>query len=323
MKTSREIFDDYVSIVITSYNRPFYLKACLESLEKNADVPFEVIISDDGSEPEIREEIYKICAERASIGIFNYGLNGGLNISVNRAISLTHSKILIFLNDDCTLDRPCLGDIYNALSKPYVGYLCPTNEVKNEDISHDLPRIKVGDTSFFLTGKLANGCAIAFRREVWEEVGGFCEEGNSNNADNMFIFKIIRAGYWKGVIPGGAIVGTVPPNAPGYIASGEFGARKRGSDNAYPRIFGLTLDEYYDICARRREACQRWTDNQQGVPGFSKVLEAGLADIPYWGNYVLNTIKGIDARTIDWEACGKHGQDKWKGMILEDLCLEA
>lgn len=319
MKTSREIFDDYVSIVVTSYNRPFYLRTCLESLEKNADMPFEVIIHDDGSEPEQREEIYKICAERASVGVFNYGLNSGLNISTNRAVALAHSRYILFLNDDCILDRPCLGDICNTLSKQYIGYLCPTNEVTITDTLPDLPRIRVGDTSFFLTGRLANGCSIAFRREVWDEVGGFCEEGNSNNADNMFIFKIIRAGYWKGVLPGLPVIGNVPPNAPGYVASGEFGARKRGSDNAYPKIFDLTLEEYHDICARRREYCQKWTDNQQGVPGFSKVLEAGLADIPYWSNYVLDTIKGIDARTINWEACKKHGQDRWKGMILEDL----
>ena len=48
-----------VSLIITSYNWPAALDACLESVEKQSQPPVEVLIADDGSLPDTRELIMR------------------------------------------------------------------------------------------------------------------------------------------------------------------------------------------------------------------------------------------------------------------------
>src|SRR6188508_313743 len=43
---------DLISVIVTTYNRPDALDAVLRSLSRQTDRDFEVVVADDGSEPE-------------------------------------------------------------------------------------------------------------------------------------------------------------------------------------------------------------------------------------------------------------------------------
>ena len=49
-----------VSLVISTYNRPDALEACLESVRRQSVLPIEVIIADDGSTEETRQTIERL-----------------------------------------------------------------------------------------------------------------------------------------------------------------------------------------------------------------------------------------------------------------------
>jgi glycosyltransferase involved in cell wall biosynthesis len=88
VRSSPQIFgpDQFISIVISSFYRPFYLKRCLESIHKHADMPFEIIVHDDGSGQAERDQIYRDLSPLISTLILNLGGNMGLNVSANRAV---------------------------------------------------------------------------------------------------------------------------------------------------------------------------------------------------------------------------------------------
>ncbi|MGH6670693.1 MAG: glycosyltransferase, partial [Xanthobacteraceae bacterium] len=43
---------ELISVIVTTYERPDALDACLRSLSRQADRDFEIIVADDGSGPE-------------------------------------------------------------------------------------------------------------------------------------------------------------------------------------------------------------------------------------------------------------------------------
>ncbi len=313
--------DEFISVVIPTYCRPFYLEKALDTLAEFADMPYEVIVHDDGSRQDFKEEVFAM-SHRISTTIFNNGMNMGLCVSPNRCISVASSKYILFLNDDCFFVDKCLSDICNTLSKEYVGLLSVANDIgdlPDKDV-HD-----VGGTRFAISNYLGGGSTIAFRKSVWEEVGGFDTRSTSGQADNVFIYKMLRAGYWKAVLEGHdrAKVGNFEYGDE-YSPTQPF---TRGNDCSVPKIFGMPLQEMIRLNVEQRVANQYWVDGERTIPDRHTYDDrpnpiAGLNDIPYWGDYFVDVFGGknsFSAHEIDWEVAKIHGHDKWKKEICKDF----
>ena len=44
-----------ISVIVSTYNRPDALGACLRSLGRQTDKHFEIVVADDGSGPQTRD----------------------------------------------------------------------------------------------------------------------------------------------------------------------------------------------------------------------------------------------------------------------------
>jgi GT2 family glycosyltransferase len=86
-----------VSIVIPVYNGWMYLYQCLRSvLEQTADIPYEVIIVDDGSTDEISSLLDRV----SSVRVLRNGRNEGFVESCNRGAREAAGEYVLFLNND-------------------------------------------------------------------------------------------------------------------------------------------------------------------------------------------------------------------------------
>ena len=315
--------DKYISVVAPTYCRPFYLKKMLDSIEEFADMNYEIIIHDDGSPPELQEEVFRM-RDRMSIVSFNTGMNQGLPAAANHAISRATSKYILFFNDDCFLINKCFTDICNTLSKPYVGMVSIANDVgplRDSDGVCD-----VNGSRFALSNFLGGGSTIAFRKDVWAEVGGWDERSTSGQSDNVFIYKILKSGYWKGLMEGPerAKVGN-------FVYGDDYKPTQpfsNGDDCSIPRIFGMGKNHYIRANWMRREACQYWVDGERTIPDRRSFYddrdnpEWGLNDIPKWGDHFLAMFNGKNSNSIhdiDWDVAAVHGQAKWKQEIYSDF----
>lgn len=91
------------SLIISFYNRIDYLRIILAALERQTFRDFEVIIADDGSAPNVVEEIQSI-QERSPIAIqhqWHEDLGFRKTMILNKAIVAARSEYLIFIDGDC------------------------------------------------------------------------------------------------------------------------------------------------------------------------------------------------------------------------------
>ncbi len=89
------------SVIIPTYNRPLYLKHCLEALSR-LDFPrhkFEVIVANDGSDMSL-DEIVKPYLASLDLRLVNL-MHGGVAHARNRGVSHAQGDYVVFVDDDC------------------------------------------------------------------------------------------------------------------------------------------------------------------------------------------------------------------------------
>jgi GT2 family glycosyltransferase len=204
-----------VSAIVVNWNGKDVLSGCLDSLLKQDYEDLEIWVSDngsvDGSQAMVRE-LYP------SVRLLENGENLGFGSAVNRALEKAEGNYFLFLNNDLELASDCVGQLVNLLEsdlhigaaipkilyhsdkqKPspnnsavinsfgvlinYTGIACP-NLVDQQD-SDDLP-----------ITESACGGIFMFRREVYEQVGGFDKDLFLYHEDHDLSWRI-RLGGWK------------------------------------------------------------------------------------------------------------------------------
>jgi glycosyltransferase involved in cell wall biosynthesis len=85
-----------LSIVIPCYNRPHYLRQCLQSIAERAAPDWEVLIVDDGSTVSIRA----VVEEFATLTRYVRQPNSGLGTARNTGVRETTGRYIKFLDDD-------------------------------------------------------------------------------------------------------------------------------------------------------------------------------------------------------------------------------
>jgi glycosyltransferase involved in cell wall biosynthesis len=96
-----------VSLIISFYNKVEILKLIFAALEVQTYQNFEVIIADDGSKPEVVEEINKIKSDYFFTIKHVWHKDSGWqkNIILNRAVKASEGEYLIFIDGDCIPEK--------------------------------------------------------------------------------------------------------------------------------------------------------------------------------------------------------------------------
>jgi hypothetical protein len=183
-------------------------------------------------------------------------------------------------------------------------------------VGNEAPELEKG---FALTNNMLGGYTIAFRKEVWEEVGGWDDRCSTAQSDNVFLIKIWKAGYWKGILSGARRLELEQFERPDtYVHTAGVSVY----DRSLPKIFGL--NDLHEINVRRAELSRQWDDTQKQIP-------AGLENLDYWFKYFFDIFSAkfdnifetenvtYDVSRVNWDIAERHGQAKWKDAILGDF----
>lgn len=303
---SIDLMEKYVSIIVPYFNRPHYLRELIDSVHKYADMPFELIVHDDASVDGSTPEVFNMRDKMSSL-IINNGHNLGISASTNILVNMASSDYIIFLNDDCAFVNYCLNNILDILSRPYIGYLHLTGATN--------PDINIGEPKITLVG-IQSGSALAFRKSVWKEIGGWNKDIPSGSSDVAFMTTVFKNGYFAAT-----------PYGKQYVINLSY-ARKGNSDSSmtmsgydcsYHKIFNLKEKSYDEYCKMKETNCgivRSW---------FEKAPE-GMVNLSYWCEYttkLLYTKPGNTiAERIDWEIAKGHGHDRWRDQIGSDNILK-
>ena len=105
------------TVIIPIYNTSIFLRQCVDSVLKQKDADFEIILVDDGS----TDESPLICDEYAklyrSIKVIHKH-NGGLSTARNSGISASTGEVIFFIDsDDYWIDEFAIKNITNLISE--------------------------------------------------------------------------------------------------------------------------------------------------------------------------------------------------------------
>ena len=101
-----------ISLIITTYNRPDELSIVLQSVEIQTQLPYEVIIADDGSNNKTRKVIADFAATSKLKIIHSFQKDRGFRAakSRNRAISKASGEYIVLIDGDMILHDSFIHD---------------------------------------------------------------------------------------------------------------------------------------------------------------------------------------------------------------------
>jgi GT2 family glycosyltransferase len=121
------------SIIIPTFNQLDYLRECVESIRRHTDVPFEIIVIDNGSTDGTDEYLRKMSgAVRFKRSDRNIGFAGG----VNQGLMMARGTTLLFLNNDTIVTENWLPNLLTCLrSDARFGLVGPvTNYISGDQL---------------------------------------------------------------------------------------------------------------------------------------------------------------------------------------------
>jgi glycosyltransferase involved in cell wall biosynthesis len=204
-----------MSVVVTTYNRNDALKAVLRALNQQTDGSFDVIVADDGSEPNASAISEEFGAKHV------WQPHNGFRAAAirNRAVEASRGDYLVFLDGDC-IPRPSFIRHHRALAE--AGWFVTGNRAllsqqatasvlsSADPLRQNWPlhRVRGGINrlSPFLTlpiprkrlateWKGAQSCNLGIWRSDFDRVGGFDEAYQGwGYEDSDFVVRLIHAG---------------------------------------------------------------------------------------------------------------------------------
>ena len=118
-----------ISVIVTTYNWPDALEACLNSLLAQSDTHFEILIADDGSDTATKNLIDTFTSYMTDINIrhiFHEDRGFRAGTIRNKSVAAAQGDYLIFLDGDCVV-MPSFIQRHRHLAE--LGYFVPGNRI--------------------------------------------------------------------------------------------------------------------------------------------------------------------------------------------------
>ena len=203
---------DSVSIIICTANRAELLRRCLESLRQvafPADRSFELVVVDNASRDDTKAVCEAFVAGAPLPTRYVFEPKRGKSHALNSGIAAATGDILYFTDDDCVFVERFAADLRREFADPALDGIGGRVELYDPT---DLPittrlydeRIAFTDAAWLFY--LIPGCNMAFRRRVFERIGGFdplLGPGTPRVAeDSDFLYRALQAGCRMVYTPG-------------------------------------------------------------------------------------------------------------------------
>jgi len=165
-----------VSVVLAAYNEENWIRTALDSL-KQQTIPFELIIVDNES----TDDTVKIAREYTSLV---FSAPRGISYARNLGVLEASGDIIVFVDADCSYPPSFLETITQPFSNPDIVVVAGLfYNYDKERVWHNRLRIAV-----FYLFNYTPGCAVAYRRNIFLNVGGY----EPINTQNFY-----KAAWWQ------------------------------------------------------------------------------------------------------------------------------
>lgn len=172
-----------ISVVIPVYNRSSELRRALESLARQTERQFEVVVCDDGSTQDIRAVLAPF-ESQLDVRYQRIENSGGPARPRNVAISLASGEWIAFLDSDDWWDDGRMAAVSAALGDDVDFLYHPLRVVTAEGLTRTPERrARIGESlrsealrHMALFGNPVPNSAAVVRRSMLMQIGGICED---------------------------------------------------------------------------------------------------------------------------------------------------
>ncbi len=245
-----------VSLVCTARDEADNIAALLDSMLAQRRLPDEIVINDCGSRDATAEIVRAYAARNPRVRL----VAGGFNIPSgrNNAIAAASGELIACTDAGLMLDPDWLGRIVAPLELDQAdlvgGFFQPDARSTFE--------LALGATNYRTVdeidpaGFLPFGKSMAFRKIVWQAVGGF-PEWASHCEDLIFDMAIERAGFRRAFVPDALVLFRPRSSLRAFARQYFLYARGDGMAGLWPRRHALRYATYLAL-ASLLAALARW-----------------------------------------------------------------
>ena len=212
-----------ISVIITTYNSPDFLKKCLNSFLKQKDKNFEIVIADDGSTEDTKRTIENF---KDSFFKVSHAWHEDIGFRAakirNEAVKLASGEFLVFIDGDCIVFDDFIMNHRSLSEKGYfsrgnrsmlslkfseriiyeedqnkIGFLKFIRLRLNKDINRILPVMRFPNYPFRKLNKKkwqgAKTCNLGVWKSDFESINGYDENYEGwGREDSDFVVRLIN-----------------------------------------------------------------------------------------------------------------------------------
>lgn len=199
------------SIIILTFNQLRFTKDCLKSVYQHTNIPFELILVDNGSTDDTRDYLINFAQANKNVELIFNDNNLGFAAGCNQGLRKVHGDYVLLLNNDVIVTEGWLEKLISHLEQsPDIGMAGPvSNSVSGDQLVEKVPYGKsikgmqkfARNLSIRNSGKTTGivrlvGFCLLIRKEVIEVIGGLDENYLSGNfEDDDLCLRSYIAGY--------------------------------------------------------------------------------------------------------------------------------
>jgi glycosyltransferase involved in cell wall biosynthesis len=188
--------NNFVSIIVPCYNQAQYLDESLQSLYDQTYVNWECIIINDGS-PDHTEQVARNWEAKDSRFTYLYKENGGVSSARNLGIQNAKAGFILTLDADDKYEVSFLEKAVQVLvNNPGISIVSSWGRFFNKDKQLHIFKSTAKSVVDFLFHNGVNMGSSLFRKECWEQVGGYDENPANGYEDWEFYLRVCALG-WK------------------------------------------------------------------------------------------------------------------------------
>ena len=201
------------SIIVGVYNGWAMLDGCLQSLTQKTELPFEVIVIDDGSREQAPDFIHH-WADFYPLTILRES-HRGISATRNRGIQVAKGSVLVFVDADSRVQAGCLSALAVAVAESPQHNFFQLHLVG--DYSLLFGRAEELRLSVFQRYSLqASGCirylntaGFAVRRESLDPDAGLFNPEAERGEDTLLLAELVKRGELPLFVPNASVQHTV------------------------------------------------------------------------------------------------------------------
>ncbi len=201
-----------VSVVVAVYNEEESIKLLLESLLRQSRKPDEIVVVDNGSQDKTVEILKSFSCKYPKIRIFVH--KGTLAQGRNLAVRKASYKIIAQIDAGCVAKKDWLEKIITPFTQKTTGVVAGYYKILADSCLQKAaaPFLGVLPKRYDIRSFLPCGRSIAFRKSVWEKIGGYSEKLDRYGEDTLFNYQVIQKGFKMIRVPEALVYWQVPGN---------------------------------------------------------------------------------------------------------------